>query len=70
MPVKLRGPRPEPDAIVRLGEREAGEMRSSVDGWGLALLRLEQVERARAEGTPLKVGETEVVPVKPDWALF
>jgi tRNA-modifying protein YgfZ len=70
MPVVLRGPRPEPDAIIRLGEREAGEMRSSVDGWGLALLRLEQVERARAEGTPLKVGETEVVPVKPDWALF
>jgi folate-binding protein YgfZ len=70
MPVVLRGPRPEPDAIIRLGEREAGEMRSSVDGWGLALLRLEQVERARAEGTPLKVGETEVVPVRPDWALF
>ncbi len=70
MPVMLRGPRPEPDAIIRRGDREAGEMRSSVDGWGLALLRLEQVEKAEAEGTPLTVGETEVVPVKPDWAVF
>ncbi len=70
MPVRLRGPCPEPDAIVRLGDKEAGEMRSSVDGWGLALLRLEQVERAKAEGTPLTVGETEVVPVRPEWALF
>jgi folate-binding protein YgfZ len=70
MPVRLRGPRPEPDAIIRLGEREAGEMRSSVDGLGLALLRLEQVEKAAAEGRPLTVGETEVVPVKPDWASF
>jgi tRNA-modifying protein YgfZ len=70
MPVQLRGLRPEPDAIIRLDDREAGEMRSSVDGIGLALLRLEQVERAAAEGRPLTVGETEVVPVKPDWAAF
>jgi tRNA-modifying protein YgfZ len=70
MPVMLRGPRPEPDTIIRLDDREAGEMRSSVDGWGLALLRLERVEKAKAEGKPLTAGETEVVPVKPDWAVF
>src|ERR1051325_5929066 len=43
-PVLIEGPAPEPGAIVTLDGREAGEMRSSHDGIGLALLRLDAVE--------------------------
>jgi hypothetical protein len=42
-------------------------MRSGIDGQGLALLRLEQVEKARAEGAPLMAGVTEILPQDPAW---
>jgi hypothetical protein len=67
MPVTFAGPPPPPGTIIRLGEREAGEMRSGIDGQGLALLRLEQVEKARAQGAPLMAGATEIRPVAPGW---
>ena len=62
-PVRIDGPAPEPGTIVTLDGYEAGEMRSSRDGIGLALLRLEAVENGR----PLTVGETAVTPITPDW---
>jgi folate-binding protein YgfZ len=70
LPVVLKGPRPAPGTIIRLGEREAGEMRSSIDGRGLALLRLDRIAEADQAGAPLSAGATEVVPVKPDWVNF
>ena len=68
LPVTFEGPAPASGTIVRLGEREAGEMRTAIDGHGLALLRLEQVAKAKEAGVPLIAGETEIVPVAPDWA--
>jgi hypothetical protein len=45
-------------------------MRSSADGHGLALLRLDHLDRAlRGEGV-LQAGETTLTPRKPDWATF
>ncbi len=70
MPVSFSGPRPEPGTIVRCGAREAGEVRSSTDGHGLALLRLERVAEAKETATPLLADGTPVVPDKPDWANF
>ena len=70
LPVALKGPRPEPGTIIRLGEREAGEMRSSIEGHGLALMRLDRIAEAAQESAPLCAGTTEVVPIKPDWAKF
>jgi tRNA-modifying protein YgfZ len=70
LPVVLRGPRPEPGAIIRLGEREAGEMRSSIEGLGLALLRLDRLAEAEQTGTPLHADATEVLPTRPDWISF
>ena len=66
MPVLLNGPVPEPGTVIRYGEREAGEMRSAIEGHGLALLRLEPIAKAAEEGVALRAGDTEVVPVKPD----
>jgi folate-binding protein YgfZ len=68
LPVTFRGAPPPPGTVIRLGEREAGEMRSGIDGQGLALLRLEQVDKAKADGTPLMAGDTEILPVAPAWA--
>jgi folate-binding protein YgfZ len=68
MPVTFTGAPPPPGTVIRLGAREAGEMRSGIDGRGLALLRLEQVEKARAESAPLMAGDTEILPGAPAWA--
>jgi hypothetical protein len=70
MPVAFNGPPPAPGTPIRLDGKDAGEMRSSQDGHGIALLRLEQVARAAEDGVPLLADATEVVPRKPDWARF
>jgi tRNA-modifying protein YgfZ len=62
-PVRIDGPAPEPGTIITLDGREAGEMRSSQDGMGLALLRLEAVEGKQK----LAVSDTAIVPITPDW---
>jgi len=70
VPVAIDGPIPAPGTIVMLGEAEAGEMRSSAGAMGLALLRLEAMEKAAAEGTPLQAGDATLTPHKPAWANF
>jgi folate-binding protein YgfZ len=69
-PVIVDGKLPEPGTPVMLGDKEAGEMRSGSGDRALALLRLEEVERAEAEGIPLVAGEAKLTPVKPDWVNF
>jgi tRNA-modifying protein YgfZ len=70
MPVRVEGPLPEPGTIVKLGEQEAGEMRSGRGDLALALLRLEVVDEAAKTGAPLLAGAARVRPIKPDWARF
>jgi hypothetical protein len=70
MPVEIDGPLPEPGTLVMLGEKEAGEMRSGSDGRGLALLRLDAVEKAAESNAALTAGEARLTPKKPDWAAF
>jgi folate-binding protein YgfZ len=70
MPVTIEGPAPDPGAAITLDADEAGEMRSSADGVGLALIRLEQFEKAAAGGVPLLAGETRLRPARPAWAVF
>lgn len=70
MPVEISGAAPEPGTQVLLDGKDAGEMRSSADGRGLALLRLEPLDKAlRGEGV-LQAGEATLNPSKPDWAGF
>jgi folate-binding protein YgfZ len=63
MPVEIDGLVPAPGTIVTVDGREVGEMRSSRDGVGLALLRIEPV----VDGKHLKAGDTTIVASKPDW---
>jgi hypothetical protein len=58
------------DTDIPLGEKDAGEMRTAADGKGLALLRLEQLERALSGDGVLKAGDATLTPRKPDWATF
>jgi hypothetical protein len=63
MPVTIDGPTPAPGTVVTADGREIGDMRSSRDGVGLALLRTEPVR----EGKTLAAGEATLVPVRPAW---
>ncbi len=65
LPVVADGAAPEAGEPLMLGEVEAGEMRSSCGDRGLALIRLEHLERAEKEG--LTAGAKRVVPHRPDW---
>jgi hypothetical protein len=61
MPVRIDGPTPLPGTVVTMDGREVGEIRSSRDGLGLALLRIEP------EGKRLAAGEASLVPIRPAW---
>jgi hypothetical protein len=63
MPVRIEGPPPPSGAVVTADGREVGEMRSSRDGLGLALLRIEPVRESKR----LTAGEATLVPVRPVW---
>jgi folate-binding protein YgfZ len=62
LPVAIEGPPPPPGTPVMRGDTEAGVMRSSRDGLGLALLRLEDL----GTGTLTAAG-SRVSPRQPDW---
>jgi folate-binding protein YgfZ len=65
LPVRIEGPSPEPGTPVTLGDKEAGEMRTSIDGVGLALLRLDLA--TGAGGAELRAGDALLTPFIPDW---
>lgn len=62
LPIRFDGPAPNPGTPIMAGDREAGELRSGVDGLALALLRLNAV-RSEAplsvEGLPVRVEPPE-----------
>src|SRR5260370_16452201 len=62
-PVHIDGPAPMPGTMVTADGRDAGEVRSSRDGQGLALLRLDAVDAGRQ----LLAGQAALPPAAPDW---
>jgi folate-binding protein YgfZ len=62
-PVHIDGPAPAPGTMVTAEGRDAGELRSSRDGEGLALLRLDAVDAGRA----LLADGATLAPLKLDW---
>jgi len=67
LPIEIDGPPPPTGTAVYAGEREAGVVRSTADGRGLALLRLEHLGE---NAPPLTAGEARLTVVRPDWARF
>jgi hypothetical protein len=64
VPVEIDGPLPAPGTPIMLGDKEAGEMRSGIDGLGLALMRDEYLEAAPARGA-FAAGQSRLTPRKP-----
>ena len=65
-PGESDGPAPAPGTQVTANGKDAGVMRSGVEGLGLALLRLEHLDGPGA----LTAGTARLTPKKPDWAGF
>ena len=62
-PVRIDGPAPTPGTILSLDGKEAGEMRSSREDRGVALLRLDAV----VEGQPLAAEGATLTPMQLEW---
>ncbi len=61
VPVEIDGPAPAPGTPVTADGKDAGVLRSTADGLGLALIRLEHLE------APLSAGAARLIPMKPAW---
>ena len=66
MPVRLDGSTPEPGTQILLDGKDAGTIRSAAGDRGLALIRLEALDAARA-GAALMAGQARVTPEVPAW---
>jgi folate-binding protein YgfZ len=66
MPVAIVGEAPAPGTPLLRDGKEAGEMRSSRDGLGLALIRLEHIEEA-GPSLRLEAGGATVTLREPPW---
>jgi folate-binding protein YgfZ len=70
VPVSYEGLAPEAGMPVSVGGKPVGTLGSTARGRGLAMLRLDRVAEALAEGQPLVAGSVAVRLVKPAWARF
>ena len=61
VPVEIDGPAPAPGTPVTANGKDVGVLRSTADGLGLALIRLEHME------APLSAGAARLTPIKPAW---
>jgi len=64
------GALPEPGAEVLAGEKAVGRLGSSADGKAIALVRLDRLGEAMAEGQEITAGGTPVTAALPDWACY
>ena len=68
VPVEIEGDiKPEPGTPVLLDGKDAGEMRSSAGRFGLALLRLEQLEKSLAGDGALTTNDVRLIAKPPAW---
>jgi len=70
VPIRYDGAAPQTGAAIIAGERQVGTLGSTANGRGLALLRLDRVAEAMAEGAVLTAAGVPIRPVKPEWARF
>ncbi len=70
MPVDIDGPLPATGTPILCGGKEAGEMRSGHGARGLALMRLEYLDKASGAGHDFTADGARLTPRKPDWAAF
>jgi tRNA-modifying protein YgfZ len=62
----LEGASPEPGAVILAGDKQVGNMGSSANGVGLALVRIDRVADALDASTSLTAGGVAVRLAEPD----
>ncbi|MGE5537302.1 MAG: YgfZ/GcvT domain-containing protein [Gemmatimonas sp.] len=67
LPVQIEGEPPPFGAAVTDGSEDIGEMRTSFDGHGIALFRMELLDRAVADEKPLTAAGAGINVVHPGW---
>ena len=67
LPVAIEGAVPQPGTPIMLADREAGEMRSSAQNMGLALLRIDALANLNGDGDRLTAGGAILTPLRPPW---
>jgi tRNA-modifying protein YgfZ len=70
VPVRYKGTAPDVGTAITAGGRQIGTLGSTSGGHGIALLRLDRVDEALADGDTLTAGAVPIELVKPDWARF
>ena len=70
VPIAYDDRAPDAGTPVMAGDKQVGTLGSTAQGRGLALLRLDRVADALAQGVPLVSGGIPIRAVKPDWARF
>ena len=70
VPVRYKGTAPDVGTAITAGGRQIGTLGSTSGGHGIALLRLDRVDEALADGDTLTAGAVSIELVKPDWARF
>jgi len=68
--VEGEGQLPMPGTEIMAGSMPIGTLGSVKGNSGLALLRLDRAEEAKAAGTPLRAGEVTIAVRVPAWARF
>ena len=66
-PVDIEGDLPPFGETIFWGDDKAGEMRSSLNNKGLALIRLEAFLQFQKSGEPFVCGSAQLKPYIPDW---
>ncbi|MFT6580113.1 MAG: CAF17-like 4Fe-4S cluster assembly/insertion protein YgfZ [Alphaproteobacteria bacterium] len=66
LPIRIEGDAPKNGAPILDGAREIGEIRSTFNGLGMAIIRLDALEKAPESRTLQSDGAT-ITPWKPDW---
>ncbi len=67
LPVEIDGDAPAPGSAITQNGKDAGEMRTSSDGIGLALLRIEALEKFGGPDNELVCGDARLTPMRPPW---
>ncbi|MET0182615.1 MAG: folate-binding protein [Caulobacterales bacterium] len=69
-PIAFEGAAPAPMTPITAGGVEFGSVRSGIDGFAIALLRLDRVTEALAQGKTLDAGGKLVTLAPPSWLLM
>jgi folate-binding protein YgfZ len=68
-PVTIDGAAPSLGSLIQLNDEEIGEMRSSCDGLGIALLNVEKTIAVLQQNQILVSGDTKLKVFQPEWLI-